>query len=276
MAGGSIVKNKIFLLLISFVTTHANLSKTHRDFVKNHSLPESPLLKKADQIFSRPEIIKAIENKDSQKLIATGFRLYETWGNVIAEHKSLDGWVIKYGNRSIQDNSSNIRRIINAEKIDSIIKENNLKHVIVPKKYLYHIPGKGDRLINSNYLVFAQKLNLIEKGYSSLPQDAINEALLIIKKMGMCDGQSKNLPITETNKIAFIDTEPFLELGTGWWEVVERMGLRTIRGEIGASIFLNTVKEDKRNNYAQKTREIIITAEGDIKLEPKTDIAISK
>ena len=64
----------------------------------------------------------------------------------------------------------------------------------------------------------------------------------------MCDTRGDNIRILKNGKVAFVDTEPFLELNTSWWRALEKFGLRVFKGAVGAHIFRRTVAKDRKIN----------------------------
>lgn len=69
-------------------------------------------------------------------------------GTHVHEMPWLPGYLIKYG----------IKRFYNAQKLKSIIRAHKLHLVSVATKYLYHIPGRPEKISDKNYLVIAKKV----------------------------------------------------------------------------------------------------------------------
>ncbi len=220
------------------------MSRKDRAFIEKFSLPKGTLKENADKLFSDKKILKALRYQQKERLEAGGFKLFSnTWGNVIALHPDLEGWVIKYGNR-FPAVTSNIRRITYAERIRVYAKTHQIPEIVLPKKYLYHLPGQKDKLSNKNYLVFSEKLELNKKGDKPPSREAIHKICKMIKRLGLGDMHPDNFSIVGDNKLAIIDTEPFFDFGTrGLGGVIEKAFLRRLRGGIGVLHFKRTMRK---------------------------------
>lgn len=69
-------------------------------------------------------------------------------GKNVYEAPWLEGYLIKYG----------IERFYNALELKTIIRRYNLDLLVVPTKYLYHVPGRRKKISSKNYLVIAKKV----------------------------------------------------------------------------------------------------------------------
>ena len=222
-----------------------SLYKHQRELIEKHTFPDSSAKEQLLKLLAQPHIQKAFEEKDNNALKAAGFTLHNTWGNIIAQHPRVEGWVIKAGERFV-GGSNNVRRVEKAELIRNSIARAHLENYItVPEKYLLHIPGKGQELLNKNYLVLAKKLDLADASVSTLPNSIIRKTCRVIRNVGMCDARTENVRLTKDGKVAFIDTEPFLEPDVWWWQAIEGLGIRRIKGAIGAQIFRQSVARER-------------------------------
>lgn len=242
---------KIFIIFVSFFgrinSFEEPISPKEIQFINKNRLPFKQINREACNLFSNQEIINAIQTKNLDILKNCGFKFYSTWGNIVMEHPNLDGWVIKTGSR-FGNNSNNIMRISKANKLRKYINNNGYKDLTVPNHYLFHIPGKDLSLNNKNYLVFCEKMDISDKNLGHLTDQQVNEICLLIRETGMCDTRGENIKLLKDGRIAFIDTEPFLELNTSWWKVIEKFGLRVIKGAVGAHIFRRAVSRDRKIN----------------------------
>lgn len=273
------IKRKYFVhFIITFMAIYAvwfplsALSSKQQAFIKQYNLPAGPIRKKAEEIFSKPELVNLFAKSQSkasrpileQTLKRAGFSLFKTWGNIVIEHPDLPGWIIKGGSR-FSDNTNNIRRISQAEAICSYVQKYELNDIVVPQKYLFHLPGRDADLINNNYLIFCEKLDLSKKSLGHLTRDQIKQVCKIIGKIGMCDGQAENIRLLKNGKVAFIDTEPFLNLNTWWWQALETLIISKVKADVGQYIFRKTVKKEqqKLQKYApaknQKTKSPLLS-----------------
>ena len=201
-------------------------------------MPEGELKEKADAIFSRSGVITALRKSDRKVLEAEGFNLFNAWGNVIARHRELEGWVIKCGNR-IPVMYCTYKRVKLADKIRKYLERQELSHIVVPQKYLYHLPGQSNKLSDHNYLVFAERLKLQSKTLPRvLPREAIKEAISVIRHFGLADTHKANFGIVEGNKIAIVDTEPIMGMGNGLWSLLlDNPLVHKGRGVVGVMLF---------------------------------------
>lgn len=69
-------------------------------------------------------------------------------GAHVHEMPWLPGYLIKYG----------VNRFYNAQKLKSIIRAHKLNLISVATKYLYHIPGRPEKMSDKNYLVIVKKV----------------------------------------------------------------------------------------------------------------------
>lgn len=129
----------------------------------------------------------------------------------------------------------NISRVFYNQKIKMCVQENNLHHVRIIKKYLYHIPGKPAELCDDNYIVIVEDLSKLlstnknrlfadfmesigrrdKLGTDILAVNPVYEELLtelvqVITYAGLWDLNEHNVYLIEEDGIlkwAFIDTE---------------------------------------------------------------------
>lgn len=69
-------------------------------------------------------------------------------GTHVHELPWLPGYLIKYG----------VKRFYNAQKLKSIIRAHKLGLICVATKYLYHVPGRPEKMSDKNYLVIVKKV----------------------------------------------------------------------------------------------------------------------
>ena len=127
-------------------------------------------------------------------------------GKAVKEFSWLPGYLVKYG----------IDRIHGALLLQSIIDDHGFNHVVVPKKYLYKIPGNPEKLVSSNYLVIAEKLEREQNDEKKqITEDMVREFLVLIIEAEMKDHHCNNVFVTTDGKMAMIDTgkESFYP----WW-----------------------------------------------------------
>ena len=139
---------------------------------------------------------------------------------VIATHPDFPEWIIKavppQHSHRVFAKAMNVGRVRCAREIAAVVEKYNLRHIIVPQKYLYHLPGAPYKLNDENFVVIAQTLVLVEEDRMPLMWDLLNveqedELAKVIKKVGYFDVSEDNICFTTDGKIAFIDTEPHRE-----------------------------------------------------------------
>ncbi len=166
---------------------------------------------------------------------------------VIAIHPDFPEWIIKavppQHASSVFAKAINVGRVRCAQEIAQVVEKYNLQHVIVPQKFLYHLPGTPYKLTDANYIVIAQKLELVDEKLVPRLWDVLNveqedELAKVIKKVGYFDVSEDNICFTTDGKIAFIDTEPHREgsaietlffIGKLRKKLVARYGLARLR-----------------------------------------------
>lgn len=114
--------------------------------------------------------------------------------------------------KKISRPTKNISRVIGAYKIQESIKKHSISSVIVPDKYLYHLPQCPDTLEDNNYAVVVKKQNAITfldnpQRFHSIPQKQYRDLFKVIKDVGYHDASYNNIYVTPDNKFVFVDTE---------------------------------------------------------------------
>ncbi len=202
--------NRYILLVFSTVLCGKSyateqLSAEDEAFIKKHRAPLS-MVKALDRHTGKfSSIVEQCEQGSCH--IYNGQERHLVW-----QFKNLSGYFVKYG----------IDRIHGAEKIQQCIDTYGLDRLAVPKKYIYHIKGKGRALTSSNYLIVAKKLDSIKK---SLPFDdeQVCQICTLLRETGYNDFVVNNLRWLPNGKIGIIDTE-----GGAFNEIHSYVGLRKL------------------------------------------------
>jgi len=220
--------------------------KTAQNFVKKYSVAPS-VQSKADALFSRPGVTRALLHRNRKKLQELGFKLYSTWkpgGAVVAEHPDLDGWIVKGDKWSIYG-GRNIARLAFGDHIKKTIEKLKLDDFEVVDEYLYHLPGKKRSLNGNNYVVLSKKITPLPGGVSAFSDEFLQRIKSFIRKIGYWDAHSDNvLPVQRGDKIkaVFIDTEPLPSFDTWLWGAV-----RLLAGSLGARRFRRVISKRARS-----------------------------
>lgn len=226
------VKNLKLLLLtsiqlfLSIQQLASCLNTFETDFIKSN-LIDIETHKQIDAIFIKNNLTsnRFIENSNaiSSELTRLGFNICSNDNSLVAEFpKPLDNLLLKApgnkhtnlieylktNNLSIKDFTlaDNISRVFLKQKIENLIKKFNLKHIKVPRKYLYHFPEAANALNDLNYCTIVQKINIDKsKTLSDLTEDQFKEVLIVIYQTNYCDIHSDNIVFDDQGYVFFID-----------------------------------------------------------------------
>ncbi len=186
-------------------------SEKESEFISSHLLPDGQLKTVLDAAFAstrRPK--KAFKN--------AGFTYLKKDHTYVMADPAVPDLLIKYmpsnsKKMGLFTTNRNVGRVTFADQIAHLIDKYHMEQVVVPQKWLYHIPGAKQDLSDANYLVIAQRLDILDDDANTLQWRGINvdqedEVRTIIKEIGFHDVRPENLCFTTDRKIAFIDTEP--------------------------------------------------------------------
>ena len=115
---------------------------------------------------------------------------------LVWQFDSLPGYYVKWG----------VGRIRGMEKIQECIDTFDLSCLGMAKKYIYHIPGRGEELCDENYWVISE-----EQKAADIPLvinlEVAKQVFTLIKETGFYDFQPRNIVRTSDNKLTIIDSE---------------------------------------------------------------------
>lgn len=142
-----------------------------------------------------------------------GFKLVDHAEHKIMSggHKSTPGYLFKkYSNDKdgVDQIRNYMRRIEGAKLLRTFIADQGFSRVIAPRKWLYELP----RDFPERYLLVVEKLDLVSKSdtlrkYDRISSEQTRELATILYYFRGLNSTAANLPFTEDDKIAFIDTE---------------------------------------------------------------------
>jgi hypothetical protein len=98
-----------------------------------------------------------------------------------------------------------IDRLEGVEILQKCIEYYSLDRLTVPKKYLYHVPGRPSKLSNANYLVIVPVIKRMPE--RPLTVEEVEQLCVLIHETYFWDIYSENLFFSEDGKITLIDTE---------------------------------------------------------------------
>ena len=138
--------------------------------------------------------------------------MQEKYWHLVWQFDDLPGYYVKWG----------IDRIRGMETIRLCIEEYGLDHLEMTKKYLYHIPGRGEELVDTNYWIIAEEQIRAEIPLVIDLEEA-QQICTLLKETGFYDFHPYNVIRNKGHKLAIIDTED--QFNSDWGEC---LGLRRI------------------------------------------------
>lgn len=196
-------------------------SQKMKEVIGPYLLPlNHPLMKNLEELFKRSRVI---ENEESLK--QAGFETISKFMRVV-RHPALPGYLLKFfldfEPRLNYDKKPGWLRLVErcegAENIRELIKKENIKHFVVPDKYLYPLPehpaphllSGGERQV---IVLVVTDMNLApysegkDAWKTRITPEHLDELYLIISHGYASTYLSVNIPYTADGKFACIDTE---------------------------------------------------------------------
>lgn len=199
-------------LLLTFLFVGTVFSQEQYLLPKDH-----PLQEKLSCLFQDEQMFESRYSWQRNGFVVLG-RIH--FGLMVAKHPSIPGYLFKkfQDKISLEYQLENyIKRIEGARALKEFIEENNLKHIVVPEKWLYELP-KG-------YILIVEKMDICRGGkdpkgevaqkYFNIDKEILRELCLVLSSFRGLDSMLHNLPFTYQNKIAFVDTEKWAEKRKG-------------------------------------------------------------
>lgn len=192
--------------------------------LKRYLLPEThPLQKKLAEIFNPSYLFNSrgtlqYEGFEVKKLLTN------EWNIMVFKHPTIKKYLIKkfVNRRPFRLQLGNyLRRINGAVAIDNFIKKQQLKHMIVPKKWLYKLPKQFFDLqtMMDTYVLIVEEMDICSgansltgenaRQYACMDEEMITELCILLHGIGGCDAYPQNQPMTHSQQVAFIDTEHY-------------------------------------------------------------------
>lgn len=165
---------------------------------------------------------RAIQNETS--LIASGFEILMTTPYTyvtLAKHPLIPGYLFKIYLDSEQRKKEDrpgwewlVRRCEGAANIRRVIREEKIKHFLIPDKWLYPLPYLPLTLENKQepVILIVTDMRLASKtetkaAWKAVKQKELNELHSILSKGYGSAFLTANVPYTRFKKFAFVDTE---------------------------------------------------------------------
>jgi hypothetical protein len=110
-----------------------------------------------------------------------------------------------------------------ARHLRQFIDLNHLSHIVVPQKWIYRLPKQfsDPETQERTYILIAEEIDILNKEstiekYHTISFDALTDLCIAVHYFKGLDSMLNNLPITQNDKIAFIDTEKWDEWDRKW------------------------------------------------------------
>jgi hypothetical protein len=214
-----------FFFILSFFTCEATFDDRHKVKIRKLSIKECllpkdhPLQEKLKKLFKNPQMFKSNEH-----LKRAGFFPLNRDRKpcMVASHPVIKNYFIKKFKSRVsyrRQITNYLNRISAARALRKFIELNNLKHIVVPQKWLYQLPMQfsdpqtGKRL----YVLIVEDMHICSgeddpkgetaKKYNQMDFDTLREFCIVLYHFRGLDSSLRNVPFTEEDTLAFIDTE---------------------------------------------------------------------
>lgn len=183
------------------------LSKQDQEFILKYELRDARIRAILDATFEdQPDVRTALRRSNSTIIKDDGRR------NIVAVHPEVPHLVIKYSLMQGLWADRLFSRVIIAQMVRDCVQKHQLE-LVVPHKYLYHIPGRPFALNNKNWLVLAQKLSLIAANENKARVAHLSPELraqldVVRKRVGFfSDMHDGNIVFMTDGRLALVDFE---------------------------------------------------------------------
>jgi hypothetical protein len=148
---------------------------------------------------------------------AAGFEVFNRSSNgkiMVARHPEVEGLLFKKYTRDLsqKDQLKNFeRRADGAVRLRSLVDKQELRHIIIPRKWILELPRAVFRKATSHVLVVEQ-LDLLnddqtKAAYRRISSEILTELCVVLFHFRGMDSIAKNIPFVSDGRIGFIDTE---------------------------------------------------------------------
>ena len=178
-------------------------------------MPHDPASLDLGPLFRDPRMFDTADTWRS-----AGFELLRESENKIcvASHPSVEGYLFKkYVNagkrEALDDQLANYeQRLEGARRLRGFISDRDMRHVVVPKKWLRDLPPQFGSHGQSAHILIVERLDLLdedetEQQYRDIDKDTLRELCVALHAFRGLDSSLKNVPFTTSGQIAFVDTE---------------------------------------------------------------------
>ena len=221
------MKNQILLTLALLVPTSLVARKVLTpeqlcDKFTQHVMADGPAKQLLDTVFSDKIVCDTLFDpikyetlkKTKQTLREHGGLELNDYCRKVVSHPDLPTLLIKCGReRNDRAKWDNISRVCESQKMrDHLLKE-GITDIVVPHKWLYHLPNHDDHFCDGNYEVVVEKLDILKtkenkKLLHDLPINRARHLLSYLIEMNYPDISDHNIYFLKDRKtIAIVDTE---------------------------------------------------------------------
>lgn len=187
-----------------------------------HVLADCETKQLCDEIFCDAELCDALFNvieydhlqETKQILLDRGNLQLDDYGRKVISHPQLPQLFIKCGrDRNDRAKYDNISRVSESKKMRDYLAEHEIYDIVVPHKWLYHLPGHDKQFCDGNYIVFAERLDVLHGNENTqllwnLPKERAVVLLDYLIEMRYPDMSDHNIFFMQDRKtIAIVDTE---------------------------------------------------------------------
>ena len=213
----------LFLTFIAPISASLKLTPEQRiERFTPHIMGDCEIKRFADSVFSRQivqdTLFGRIEYKDINRvrniLCENGGLVLESPSRKVASHPLLPGLLIKYGReRNDRALCGNISRVTESQKLRDNLEQHGVEGIVVPHKWLYHIPGQGEELCDGNYMVFAERVDIMDRKPNkemlyNMPVEHAQKLLRLFIEVHYPDISDHNIYYLKDGKtLAVVDTE---------------------------------------------------------------------
>ncbi len=176
---------------------------------------DHPVYAKMEQLIQDPHMFESQHTFEG-----AGFQVINKMhrGLMVAKHPELKNFLIKkYRNKASQKQQlkNYIVRVSGAKALKDFIDLNHLQHIVVPQKWIYPLPKEFNdpETGKRTYFLVVEKINLygdkteIANRYAFIDFDTLQELCIVTYYFRGLESKLENMPFTNKNQIAFIDTE---------------------------------------------------------------------
>jgi len=136
---------------------------------------------------------------------------------MVGRHPSVPDYLFKKYNSDVSfgDQRKNYEnRVKGADKIRQLIEARQLRHIVVPHKWIYALPSKfsSRKKHKPSYVLIVERMDILDMQenaarYQSISEEVLEELCRVLYRFRGFDSAPHNLRFTAGGQIAFIDTE---------------------------------------------------------------------